>query len=546
MDDGLHPQFGGRWSAEPLLADGSRYPSMGFLSSAWIESKTGLQLDGWEVELLRRGMLYDPDSLDWVVRDVLVVGPEGIGKSSLWARVGLWFLDGPCLPPSSAPIPHPQPDIPVVSVALSLTEHVHRFARQVINDGPLAGRLEVENTRIYRSDNVDHRLAFPAGSGQYQQGKLPMPVILEEELHVSDEPGVKRDGAETIEVISSKRSKASAAGGMPDGRSHPKVQRWTITNPDDGDPESLLGRRWQHAGRVLAGEVDDPELLVVHYHAATPWDLDDPADLRRGIREAMPLSKADIEAIAAKYELDRQSPGWFRRMSGGLFVAVDEQVLPDEVARLERPDRPWPGPDEPVALAFDGARNRDSIALRACTVDGWGFEVAHWERPANVRADEYRYPRAVIDAEVRECLGERWPHSMIAADDTFFEDLVDDWEADFPDRVVRDAKREGPAAWELTRGLVAAALTDLEEGREPRWTHDGSRTWYRHMRNAREYRHPQSQKVKLVKHRDDGNHPIDALVADMYARRLAQHLEPPESIDDWRQALGLTGAEQET
>jgi hypothetical protein len=527
------PQWGGRWSPEPRQPDGSRFPSMGFLAAAWIQQRTGLELDGWQVELLRRGMLYDPGSLDWVVRDVIVVGPEGIGKSSFWARVGLWFLDGPCLPPEDSPRPYADPDIPVVSASLSLTEHIHRYARQAVAEGPLSGRLTVENTRVYRTDDADHRMAFPAASGAYQQGKNPRPVILEEELHVLNAPGVRQDGEETIEVVGSKRSKTP----------HPKVQRWTITNPDDGDPESLLGRRWQHAERVLAGETVDDELLAVHYHADDPWDLDDPEDLRRGIREATPLSVADVEAIAAKYERDRQSPSRFRRFSGGQFRAGEDHVLPEgALERLERSDREWPGADEPVALAFDGARNRDSIALRGCTTDGWSFEVGHWERPANVAVEDYRHPRAEIDDAVREAL-DLWPHGMLAVDDTYFEDLADDWEADFPDRVVRDYKREGPAAWELYRGLVVSALSDVDDGVEPRFTHDGSATLMRHARNAREHRHPQSAKVKLVKRRDDGTHPIDALVADAYARRLAQHLVPSEGVDDWRAALGLAAAD---
>lgn len=542
---GFHPQFGGRWSPEPLQPDGSPYPSMGFLMAAWIQKLTGLVPDGWQVELFRRGTLYDPDTLDWIVRDVLIVGPEGIGKSSIWARVGCWFLEGPCLPPAEAPQPHPSPDIPVVSAALSLTEHIHRFARQAIQDGPLASRLEVENTRIFRGENPDHRLAFPAGSGQYQQGKLPMPAILEEELHVLGAPGVRADGAETIDVISSKRSKASATP-MPDGRPHPKVQRWSITNPDDGDPDSLLGRRWQHAERVLAGEVDDRETLVVHYHAAEPWHLDDPEDLRRGIREATPLSKADVEAIAAKYERDRQPTNWFMRMSGGLFKAGEDQVLPEgALERLAVDEVEWPAASTPIAAAFDGARNRDSIGLYGATGDGFGFEIASWERPPNVKPEDYRYPRAEVDDTVRWVL-DTWPDAVLAVDDTFYEDLANSWEADYPDRVVRDYKREGPAAWEHYRGLVIDAIGDLDAGRDPRMRHCGSPTLVRHMRNAREYRHPQSPKVKLVKRRDDGNHPIDLLVCAAYAHRLAAHLEPAAGLDDWREALGLDQpAEQE-
>lgn len=533
----FHPSFGGRWSPEPLQSDGSRFPTMGFAAAAWIKVKCGLELEPWQVELLRRGFAYDPVSLDWVVEDVLIVGPEGIGKSAFMAAVGLWLLEGPCLPPAEEPRRHERPWVPVVSAALTLTEHIHRHAKHFVEreGSPFQGRLAVENTRIFRSSNEDHRLDFPAGSGAYQQGAEPVPGILEEELHVLGSTGVKATGEETIKVISSKRSK----------NSQPKVQRWTITNPDDGDPESLLGKRWSYASRVIDREVDDPSVLAVHFHACQPVDLDDPDDFRRGIREATPASWVSVETVARKYEKGEQGFGWTMRFSLGLFYAGDEQVLGDGV--LERTAVPpeqavRPGPNMPCALAFDGARNRDSIALYGFTRDVYGWVEAAWERPDDA-GEGWRYDPDEVDEAVIQAMEVDHPEAMLAVDASWFEDFVygtatrKGWVDRWPDRVVTDVQRYGAQAWQQFRQAVI----------DGRVTHDGDPRLLRHMRNAREIYKTSGGRTYalLAKKREDGRHPIDLLVAATYALRLAESADEAVGLDDWREAFGLAQQSEE-
>lgn len=545
----FHPKFGGRWTPEPRMPDGRRYPTMGFAAAAWITAKCGLQLDPWQVEILRRGFLYYPDSLDWVVEDVLIVGPEGIGKSAFLAGLALWLLEGPCMPPVEKPAPHQRPNIPVVSAALTLTEHIHRHAKHYIErDGsPLTDRLVVENTKIFRVGNELHRIAFPAGSGSYQQGAEPVPAIIEEELHVLGALGVKETGAEAVKIISSKRMK----------NARPKVQRWTITNPDDGDPDSLLGQRWSYAARVLEGEREDPALLAIHYHAAQPIELGDPAAddydpsiLRRGIAEATPSSWVDPETIARKYEKGEQSKAWTMRFSLGLFYAGDDQVLPDgalESLAVDPELRVPPPPDVPVALAFDGARNRDSIALTGCTPDAYGFTVGCWERPADA-GEGWRYNKLEVHEAVVRAMEVDHPLALLAVDPTWFEDFVYGWQGvdesgrvvefvgwldRWPGRVVLDVQQHGAQAWAQFRRAVTEGTY--------RW--DGDPRMVRHMRNAREVTrtHQGRRYSTLSKKVDDGNHPIDLLVTATYALRLASSLDQADTteadLDAWRQAL---------
>lgn len=557
----FHPTCSGRWTPEPLQEDGTRYPTMGYAAAAWINANTKIRLDAWQIELLRRAFLYyvagvDPVRYDWVVRDIIVVGPEGLGKSAFFAAIGEWLLEGPSLPPVEAPRAHPKPDIPVVSAALSLTRNVHRFAREHVKDGPLEGRLVVENTKIYRADDEAHRMWFPAGSGAYQQGGGPT-TILEEELHVANAVGVKADGVETIEVISSKRSKRAFPGA-------PKVQRFTITNPDDGDEHSLLGKRWSYAEKVISGEVEDPELLAVHFHAALPWDLDDPKDLRRGIRQAMPSSFADIEAIAAKYEKDRQSPGWFMRYSGGLFHAADEQVFGDgqlearAVTRLADADYlerltaagielgkpPRAGTDR-IALAFDGARNRDSICLYGFTEGGYGWTHRKWERPSGAKGETWRYPKYEVALAVEEAMDETYPTAVLGVDPTWFEDFVNDgwydedgefhepWAERWEDRIVLDVQKQGSEAWQSYRqDVIDEAIVT-----------DGDPDLIRHMRNARERTNRYGRNPVLHKKADDGKHPIDILVTATYANRIRKNLPGDDEPDVF---AFVVGADEET
>lgn len=539
-DVSLHPVFGGRWSPEPRQADGSRYPSMGLLAAAWIQAVCGLKLDPWQVELLRRTWLYDPKTLDWIVLDVIVVGPEGIGKSAFLAGGGLWLLDGPCMPPVDDPKPHPRPNIPVVSAALSLTEHIHRHAKSYIEQpgSSLTGRLVVENKKIFRVANEDHAIKFPAASGALQQGGEPVPAIIEEELHVLDAPGVKATGEETVRITSSKRTK------------NWRVQRLTISNPDDGDPDSLLGERWRYASKVLDGEVVDPEMLVVHYCARLPADgdlgsyLQDPANVLQAVKEATPSTWMAPEPIAKKYIKGEVGIGWFARFSLGLFYASDDQVLGDGVLEGSFVDDTYAGPPPagvPLVLAFDGARNRDSIALRGCTVDGYGWCVDAWERPDDA-PDDWRYDKDAVHDRVVEAMEVEYPDALLAVDPTWFEDYVlhgwrdnPPWVDRWPGRVVVDVQQQGAAAWSQYR----AAVIDGEA------THDPDPRLLRHMRNAKEVIRTSGAKkyALLAKKRDDGRHPIDQLVTATYAYRLATTLEAADDddIDAWREALGVTG-----
>lgn len=534
-----HPKLGGEWSPEPRQADGSRYPSMGLAAAAWIQTNTTLTLDVWQVEWLRRLFLYDPDTLDWIVRDAIMVGPEGIGKSAFNGAIALWMLEGPMLPPVDSPRRHPSPNIPVVGAASSLTDHIRKYAKGFVEGdadstgGPLGGRVVCENTKLFRAGKEDHCVFFPAGSGALQQGANPRPAIIEEELHVAGMPGVRADGVETIEVFSSKRSKTSRPV---------KCQRITVTNPDDGDPESLLGRRWLRARAVLDGDIVDPSMLVVHYHAITPVDLDDPADLRRGIAEATPASWADREAIAAKYEVDRQTEGRFSRFSLGLFHAADDVVLPEgTIEEAARPGRDVPGPDVRSVRAFDGARNRDSIALYGCTIpddpdgDLFSWKIDVWERPGDAGPD-WRYDREAILQTIRDEL-DADPDAKLAMDDQWWEDYADQLEREYPGRIVRGYQSEGPAAWETFR---RAAL-------DGRWTHDGSVELLRHTRNAVEVE-SRSGIVKLAKRRTNVH--IDGLVTTTYAVRLAIGLSLDRgddyTYDELAEALGLDELEEHT
>ena len=562
-DSPFHPAFGGQWSPEPDPPDGyDEWPTMGYAAAAWISHHTGLRLDPWQVEILRRGMAYHPDTLDWLHEDVLIVGPEAIGKSAKLGGLGCWWLDGPCMPPVEAPQAYPDPNIPVLAAALSLTQHIRNYASSYVDVSPatLQDRIECENRRLYRKGAKDpdsEQLHVPASSGALQEGGNPRPVIIEEELHTLNAMGVKSTGVDTIKIYSGKRTKTSQWVDQNGDVRPLTVQRWTITNPDDGDPDSLLGKRWARAERILSGELVDDKVLVVWFHAAEPVDIDDPDDLRRGIREANPASwqQDQIDAIARKYEKGDQTGSRCRRMSLGLFWAGSDQVVPEGVLEdaavdpyevgLDHIDQLIPPPDVPIALAFDGARNRDSISLEGCTPEGYGFGLALWEPPED-RTNWRGHDKEAVHDRVVQAMDVDHPKALLAVDPTFFEDYairgwrnaagdeVLAWVDRWPGRVILDVQQYGAAAW-------AAWLIAVKQGG---WTFDGDPAMLRHMRNAKTVTRTRQGRTYevLAKKRDDGQHPIDKLVAQTYAFRLAMtmgdHTGNQGTKEDWLKVLG--------
>lgn len=526
------PKWGGFWSPEPLQADGSRFPSMGPIAVAWIEAACvhgegawrgrPVRFEGWQREFLRRLMLYDPVTVDYLVADALLVSPEGIGKTAIGSWWSMFMFVGPCRPPATAPSMESSAYVPMLSASRDLAGRLWEGMRAAVEGGPLNDLIDVQKNVAVRTDGAAGLMERPAASGLLQEGGNPSAIAVDE-MHVMGEDGVKGAAAETISAVTRKRTKRPVT-----------VPRLIITTPDDGDPSSPLGKLWSRAERAVNGEVDDPSMLVVHYCADEPVDVDDPADLRRAIRQATPASWVDPDKVARKREVERMSPQSVKRYSLGLFAQGDDAVFDDGVleafsvrdrspATETEPETGRtlvgaPPASERCALAFDGSISRDSTALYLATPALHGLVVGHWERPPGAHR-RWKVPKPQVLRVVRWAMEVRWPNAYLAVDPSHWRDWVEDWEEAWPDRVVVDYEQpvHSSRAWARYRGAVNDEVL----------THDGDQAFLRHWRNAREIMSARTKRAVLAK-RTPGR-PIDLAVTATYAVDLAMSLPSPGS-----------------
>ncbi len=131
--------------------------------------------------------------------------------------------------------------------------------------------------------------------------------------------------------------------------------------------------------------------------------------------------------------------------------------------------------DEPLVLAFDGARTRDCAVFSAWTIGETPkhFHVAHWSRPWNATAG-YQHPRPEYKSTARDFIA---THDVVlfAYDSSFHEldSLYDDWIDEFGEF---DGKSSGlmlefPTA--SGQRMQKAILQILEDTREGLYRHDG-------------------------------------------------------------------------
>ena len=157
-------------------------------------------------------------------------------------------------------------------------------------------------------------------------------------------------------------------------------------------------------------------------------------------------------------------------------IVVGESVLVDPVrwdlqARDDALD-----PAEPIALGFDGSKYRDGTALVASRMsDARLFELRIWLRPPD--ADRHwRVPSAEVDAHLREVFG-AYAVTVMFADPYRWQDYLDSWAAEWPDRVVEfptnSEQRMDAAIERFTTAFGNLAIT-----------HDGSRVMGEHFRNS--------------------------------------------------------------
>jgi phage terminase large subunit-like protein len=465
-------------------------PTDGALVCAWIEANLvhgegdhfgrPFRLHAFQRKFLYR--LYERDKAGRRLHRRALLGlPKGNGKTELAAAIAVLELGGPVAPAS--------PIIPIAAASFEQADLVFGAARTMITEGPLRPYFEVFDTEILRKDGPGrlYRVAAAAGTND---GARPT-CLVADELHewtgsrervhlvLSNGLSKRRDGLEL---------NISTAG---------------------ADRDSLLGRLYDHGRRIASGEIVDDGFLFEWHEASDTWDLEDETQLRAALIEANPAAGLflDVERLMARaaeipahefarYHLDR----W--------VAAVDAWITPEQWQARAVPDGPPPAGTD-IVIGFDGSYSRDTTALVGCTLEGYVFVIAAWER--DTRDADWTVPRVEIDAAVAQAM-ERWRVLELACDPPGWGSEIEAWEREWPEVVLRfdtnSPARMAPACDRFYSAVVTETLR-----------HDGDPRLARHVANAHA-RDTRYGRV-IVKDTKDSPHKIDLAVAAVIAHERA-------------------------
>lgn len=444
-------------------------PTLGPAVCRWIESYLvhgegdylgrPFRLERWQREIIFRLYEYDRRTRRRLVRRLLLILPKGNGKTELLAAICLAELAGPtAVGDDGRPTLRTSPNIPVAAGSREQANRLFGAARTMVEEGPLAGYLDTYQYVIERRDGAGSMTRVAAVDGT-NDGGLPT-AFAADEIHEW-----RTDRQRRVHLVIG-NSLAKRSDGL----------ELNISTPDAGDAGSLIGDLAEHGRRVQAGETDDPSFLFVWHRAGDGYDLDDPEALRAAIREANPASWIDVEAVAARYEVDRIAEHEFRRYHLGQFVRGGDRALPAGAwEALEDPSRSGRD-DVPRVLAFDGSFSRDSTALVSVTVEDRPHVevIGLWERPP-MAGDGWRIPRDEVDGVVADAFA-RYDVVEFAADPAGWPSELQDWAERYGEAVV-DFPQSQPRMGPATQRLYTAALGgDL--------THDGTPALARHLSNV--------------------------------------------------------------
>lgn len=449
------------------------------------------RLDGFQRDFI--GELYKLDARGRrVVRRALLGVGKGNAKTELIAALCLaelcgptrWDLDAgrPALPVA--------PDIPVAAASFEQAGLLYGAARAMAEGGPLAPYVEAYDTELLLKGRAGRlfRVAAVAGTND---GGLPTAAAFDE-LH--EFTGRRERVPLIIENSLAKRANGLSLSLSTAGASL----------------DSALGRLYATHRRIASGEAVDPTFLGRWYEPEGEVDLDDPADLRRAIREANPASWVDTENVARRWEVDRIPEHEFRRYHLNQWATLAATwIAPAEYDACAVERTVLDGAR--VCLGFDGSYGGDSTALVGATVE----EVPHhfvlrvWERPDG--AQDWHVPREGVEAAVADAM-RRFDVAELTCDPFYWEAELERWEQTYGRRVERYntsvTARMGPACTKFRAAVV-----------ERRLVHDGAPVLARHLANVvpKETRHG----VVITRDRTQDVAYIDAAVAAVIAHDRA-------------------------
>jgi len=488
------------YSSPQRLIEGNLPPTMGPRVAQWIErflvhgegDQAGqpVRLVPHQRLILSRLFEYDPATGRLLHDRALILMGKGNAKTELVAMVALAELAGPIAPLRS---PH------VVTSAGSYKQanNVFRAARDCLTGGPLAEYFEVFDSSLRPAGDPEfvgylERIAARAGTAD---GALPT-CFIADELH--EWSAAQEDMYDRQLRGLMKRAETPRREGL-------SGSLLIAISTQGDDPDSLLGRLYEHGKRVARGEVEDPSFLILDWEAPKipGEDLDDPEQLDRAILAANPAVGffLSIEGIRSAYRSGTDRTKWERlnanRLVSSPFAWVTREAWDACAAR-----RGQPPADTQIVIGFKGSPDRNALGLVGWTLpdqgewSDYGFVIASWEPEG--KSAGWTVPRTEVDAALFKALS-TWKVREVAVNPIGWMREVEDWEKQFGTRAIEKKNHR-----EFTRGSgilfrfegtnmamgpacdrFKGAVLGVSEGvPTAKLTHDGSHELARHISNA--------------------------------------------------------------
>lgn len=456
------------------------YPTLGYEVGEWIESHVVIP-DGYDQGkpflltdemwrfLLAYYRLY-PHAAPWPALDALrYTGAQfrrsqKFGKDPLGAAIILAEAQGPTRfdgwNAAGEPVgaPYPTPLIVCLGTSQDQTDNTWRPVLSMVRLGPLVdvAGMDVGETRIELPGGGKIE---PATTSARARLGAPMTFVTITESHLFTLQGGFRKVCGAV--------KRNVAG--MDGRWLELTNAWDPTEGSEAQVTADTADGRVLVDTVASQRVDDlsdtdavyAELLRQYGDSARErggW-----VNVRGRILHEV-QSPRHLEADRRRYFLNE--------------IVVGQSVLVDPIQwdLVARDDALAPG--DLITLGFDGSKYRDATALVASRIsDGRLFCLRVWERPdtPDTPAD-WRVPSAEVDRVVRDAFA-AYRVAYLFADPYRWQDYLDAWSADFPDRIVEYATNN-----EIRMDRAIERFQTSFVGGEI--THDGSPTLQRHMANS--------------------------------------------------------------
>ena len=353
--------------------------------------------------------------------------------------------------------PYPTPLIVCLGTAEDQTDNTWRPLLSMIRNGPLVdlAGMDAGETRVNLPSGG--RIEPVTTSARARLG-APMTFLTLTESHLFTLQGGFRKVAGAV--------KRNVAG--MDGRWLELTNGWDPTEGSEAQVTAESGDERVYVDTVEPHRVEDltddeavyAELLRQYGDSARErggW-----VNIRGRIMHEVRSSR-HTEADRRRYFLNEIVVG------ESAFVgpeAWDLQARPDDGLR----------PGDAITLGFDGSKNRDATALVACRMaDGHLVTIRIWERPETVGAG-WKVPTAEVDRVMRDTF-EAYSVAYLYADPWKWQDYLDRWSAEWPDRVA-----EFPTNVEQRFDKAIERFREAFDDRAI--THDGNEILSRHAKNA--------------------------------------------------------------